>query len=201
MRTATGLDLDRRVLAWGRRNNLAPLGSAARRARLLERDVRSVTRRRFDVCAAMNFSYFAFKRRAMLVSYFRDVHRSLAEDGIFLLDAYGGYEAQQVLIDRRRVGAFVYEWEQASFNPIDNSVVNHIHFRFRDGSRMFRAFTYRWRLWQLVEIQEALEEAGFRTVEVYWEEEDEDGEGTGTFRRRKVAENGAGWLALIAACR
>src|ERR1041384_29025 len=40
-RTATGLDIDRSVLAWGKQHNLAPLGDAQDRVTLLRQDVRS----------------------------------------------------------------------------------------------------------------------------------------------------------------
>src|SRR5262245_46589864 len=39
-RTATGLDIDRGVLAWGKQHNLAPLGEAQDRITLLRQDVR-----------------------------------------------------------------------------------------------------------------------------------------------------------------
>ena len=198
-RTATGIDLDEKVLAWGREHNVSPLGEAADRLTLLRRNVKTVTRKKFDVCVAMNFSYFVFKTRPELVDYFRSVRRSLVRDGVFFLDIYGGFEAQQVLVDDRRVGRFTYLWDQAKYNPLDGSVVNHIHFEFRYGSRMDRAFTYDWRLWQPAEVREALLAAGFAGVEFYWENDDERGEGDGTFRRRKVVENIPGWLAFIVA--
>ncbi len=200
-RVATGVDLDGGVLAWGREHNVEPLGDAAERLTLLRQDVRTVSRAKFDVCVAMNFSYFVFKERSELVRYFRAVQRSLVRDGVFFLDIYGGFEAQQTLVDDRRVGKFTYLWDQAKYNPLDGRVVNHIHFEFPDGSRIDRAFTYDWRLWQPAEVREALLDAGFANVELYWENEDEDGEGDGTFRRRKVVENMPGWLAFIVAAK
>jgi hypothetical protein len=78
-------------------------------------------------------------------------------------------------------------------------VVNHIHFEFKDGSKLERAFTYHWRFWTLPELTELLAEAGFSRSHVYWEDEDEDGEGTGVYRARKRANNAGAWVAYVIA--
>lgn len=197
---ATGLDVDRSVLEWGRAHNVAPLGKLADRVTLVEQDVRAATPPEFDIVAAFNFSYWIFKTRPALAAYFAAVHASLRKDGVFFLDAYGGWEAQEPMQERRVIeGKFTYVWDQASVNPIDNGIVNHIHFRFRDGTEMPRAFTYDWRLWSLTEIRELLLEVGFKTVTVYWDVakdgDDED------YRPRSRADNQPGWLAYVVACR
>jgi hypothetical protein len=103
------------------------------------------------------------------------------------------------LTETRRVkGGFTYIWDQAVFNPIDHHSLNHIHFRFPDGSKMNKAFTYDWRLWTLPEVRELLSEAGFKNVTIYWEG-DGDGDGDGVFRPKKVVDNQAAWIAYVAA--
>lgn len=199
-RTATGVDLDPVPLAWGREHNVAPLGKDADRVRLLQENVLAVREGGFDAAIAFNFSYWIFKARPDMVAYYRAVRESLNQDGIFILDSYGGWEAQQELEEPRKVDAgFTYVWDQAVFNPIDNSATNYIHFRFRDGTELRRAFAYHWRLWQLVDIQEMLLEAGFSDARVYWEDEDEDGDGTGVYRPKLKARNDPGWLAYVVA--
>ena len=201
-RQAVGFDLDTEVLAWGQKHNIDPLGPDADRVQLKEKNVVSVSRRKFDICVAMNFSYFIFKKRQELLKYFECVLKSLVDDGIFVLDIYGGSEAQVVLEEKREIEeGFTYVWDQAAFNPITSNVVNHIHFEFRKGPPLRRAFTYDWRLWTPQEVVEALEEVGFRNAEVYWELEDEDGEETGIYEPATEAENQEGWLAYIVACR
>ncbi len=201
-RQAVGFDLDTEVLAWGQKHNVDPLGADADRIHLQEKNVVSVTRKKFDICAAMNFSYFIFKKRNELLKYFECVYKSLNDEGIFVLDIYGGSEAQVVLEEKREVDeGFTYVWDQAAYNPIDNSVLNHIHFEFAKGPKMSRAFTYDWRLWTPQEVVETLAEVGFKNVEVYWELEDEDGEETGIYEPAKVVENQEGWLAYIVGCR
>ena len=198
-RTAVALDLDASVLAWGKRRNVEPMGKAAKRLRLLECNVLDAPDDIVDVVFAFNYSYFIFKTRSELVRYFASVRESLQKDGVFFLDAYGGWESYEPMEDRREEEGFDYAWQQASYNPIDSSVVNHIHFRFPDGSRMERAFTYDWRLWQLVEIREALAEAGFSRTEVLWEGEDEDGQGNGEFSPMVDVGNDPGWNAYVLA--
>src|SRR5262245_51108954 len=129
-RTAIGIDLDRRVLEWGRRNNLAPLGERQKCIRLFRRDVRARTSGKFDVIVALNFSYFVFKERAELRRYFESARRSMAKDGIFVVDLYGGYESWEPMREPRRMKGFTYFWDQAKVNPLTNEVLNHIHFKF-----------------------------------------------------------------------
>ena len=201
-RQAVGLDLDEEVLAWGQKHNVDALGADADRVKLMPKNVMTVTRRKFDIVAAMNFSYFIFKKRELLLKYFDCVRKSLVKDGIFALDCYGGSEAQVVTEEKRWVDdSFIYIWDQAAYNPIDNAVLNHIHFAFAKGPRMEKAFTYDWRLWTPREITDLLQEVGFEKVDVYWEEEDENEEGTGEYLPQKEAMNQEGWIAYIVAAK
>jgi SAM-dependent methyltransferase len=199
-RRATGVDICGDTLAWGRAHNLAPLGAAAERIELLQQDVRAATRRKYDVINAMNFSYWIFRTRDELRHYFSCVLKALGQEGLFFLDAYGGWEAQEPMLERRKIDAgFTYVWDQASFDPIGHAIVNHIHFEFKDGSRLDKAFTYEWRFWSLPEIRELLLEAGFSDVRVYWDTSDEvDVE---RYRPRARADNRPGWIAYLVAVR
>jgi SAM-dependent methyltransferase len=209
-RRAFGLDLDPEPLAWARREHLARMRTdAARRITLLRRDVRTVTRPRVDVVAALNFSYWIFHERAELVRYFRAARRSLAPGGMLFVNTYGGTAAMDPLIERRRIApsqgpdglrmpGFIYEWQQQSFNPVDHRLRCHIHFRFHDGTAVRRAFTYDWRMWMLPELREAMREAGFRTVEVWVEGWDHRRhQPADIYRRRARFENQLGWLAFV----
>lgn len=198
-RRAVGVDLDREVLAWGRAHNLAPLGARAEAIRLLRQDVRARCPGRFDLAVALNFSYFVLRTRGDLGTYFASVRRSLAPDGILVLDAYGGWQSWRPQTERRRLRGFTYVWEQVRVDPIENGVVNHIHFEFPDGSRLRRAFSYRWRLWTLPEIAELLAASGFARSSVYWEERDQAGTRLRTYRRRAHAVQEPAWVAYLIA--
>jgi cyclopropane fatty-acyl-phospholipid synthase-like methyltransferase len=198
-RTALGIDLDQGVLDWGKERHLAEIDEPGNKVTLLRQDVRKKVKGAFDVTVALNFSYFVFRTRDELRGYFAGVRSSMKKDGLFFIDAYGGNESCRVGRESRRVKGFTYVWDQAEVDPIDNGVVNHIHFKFKDGSKMQKAFTYVWRLWTLPELRELLAEAGFSRSTVYWEDADDDGEGTGVFRPKAHAEQEQAWVAYIVA--
>jgi len=194
-----GVDLDPQVLAWGTARMPERLTPAQRkRVTLLQQDVRTVRTPLVDTVLAMNFSYFIFKERAMLKKYFKHVHRSLKTDGLFLLDAYGGHDSFAEMKEEKDFDGFTYVWDQNKYNPITGDVVNYIHFKFPDRTRLNRAFTYEWRLWTLPEIQEILLEAGFRKALVYWEGTDEKtGEGDNNWAESRQGEACPGWVAYL----
>jgi SAM-dependent methyltransferase len=199
---AVGVDLDPDVLAWGREHNLSSLKPDARmRAQLLQEDVCKVrTGEPADVVLAMNFSYQTFKTRAQLDGYFRSVLEGLADDGVLFMDVLGGYEVFKEGREKTKHKGFHYIWEHARYNPINGDLLCHIHYRFPDGSKLKKAFTYDWRLWTLPELQELLTEAGFSRVTVYWEEVDEEtGAGTGSYSPATVGEADPCWICFLVA--
>lgn len=194
-RTAVGIDIDQSVLDWGIQHNLSPIDEPGKRIQLLAKDVREKVRGTHDVCVAFNFSYWYFQEREVMLKYFKGVRKGLAADGLFFLDAYGGYESHEpdLVDDPRKFRHFTYIWEQDKVDPINNTVTNHIHFEFPDGSRMNKAFTYHWRFWSLREIRELLLEAGFQDVAIYWEDDDD------VYRAKKTVANQPSWIVYIVA--
>ena len=199
--TAIGVDLDEAVLAWGVANNLAKLKAKQKsRITLLQENVLTVNPGPVDLTLAMNFSYQIFKDRETLRSYFQNVYKGLGGEGVFVIDAFGGYDAFRELKEKTKHDGFTYVWDQASYNPINGDIVCHIHFHFPDKSRMKKAFTYEWRLWTLPELQELLAEAGFKNITVYWQGTDEEtGEGNGEFEPATVGDADPGWISFISA--
>lgn len=196
--TATGVDIHKPTLAWGREHNLAPLGDAVERVTLLAEDVRKPRSGRFDVINALNFSYWVFRTREDLRAYFASVRKSLSKNGVFVLDAYGGWESQQPMLEPRRIAAgFTYVWDQDTFDPITHAVTNYIHFEFKDGTKLEKAFRYDWRFWSLPEITELLTEAGFKDVRVHWDVADDNMEEE--YKVLKKTETQPGWLVYITA--
>lgn len=197
---AIGVDLDEEVLEWGRNNNLARLTDEQRnRITLYRENVLEVATERPDIIIAMNFSYQLFTSRVLLRDYFKKVHRDLAEDGIFVIDVFGGYEAYQEMEEETEHDDFTYTWDQHSYDPVTGQMTCYIHFDFPDGSKLKRAFEYHWRLWTLPELQEIMAEAGFRNVTVYWQGEDEEGEPDGIFLPATRGDADPGWIAFISA--
>lgn len=207
-RTAIGVDLCGETLAWGRRHNLGPAGEEiASRVQLIEGDVLDVRAGPVDLVCGFNFSYNALLDRTSLRRWFENAASSLVDDGLLVLDCYGGTEAFDTVEEERDIdGEFTFVWEQASFNPIDHRAQCHIHFRFPDGSALEPAFSYQWRIWTLPEIRDLLTESGFSAIHVFWEqfEEGDDDEylvSTGRYEEVVEAENQESWICYIAAAK
>lgn len=205
---AYGVDLDPEPLAWGKANLQPQLTSEQRsRISLYEDDVRSAAEVKADVLAAQNFSFFLFKTRDALRGYFAQALANLADDGIMVMDMMGGSDChiedhkdiRTIESDVPGFKKFKYIWEQKRFNPITADALFHIHFKFKDGSALDKAFTYDWRFWTLPEVQELLLEAGFSKATVYWEETDEDGDETGEFEPAAEGPADPSWIAYVVA--
>lgn len=141
-----------------------------------------------DVIFVGNFSIGEIHARRVLVRYFKACRDRLAAGGVFVCDTYGGESAfrtgavqrvHEVPRSRLRVR---YTWQQRAADPITGRVENALHFRVDDRGEIVQeltdAFVYRWRLWSLPELRDAMQEAGFGRVEVYNQVPDaQDGEG------------------------
>ncbi|NNL63967.1 MAG: class I SAM-dependent methyltransferase [Woeseiaceae bacterium] len=199
---AIGVDIDPAVLEWGREHRVGRLAPEDRaRVSLIESDVMQVETPRVDLLAAFNFSYWIFDTRDTLRAYFVKAYEALKDDGIFFCDMFGGPEAQEETKEKtkHKKRGFTYIWHQAEFHPVTHYMRTHIHFRFKDGSKIKKAFTYEWRLWSAPELRELLLEAGFSKATVYWEGEGEDGEGNGEFAPEECGEADLAWIAYIVA--
>jgi SAM-dependent methyltransferase len=207
---AWGIDFHQPTLDWGVEHNLSQLSETQKkRVHLICGDVLEAKTPKIDMAFALNFSFCVFKTRDLLRNYFKQVARALNDDGIFLMDIYGGTEAVMVKSDDVReipgfttpdgldIPDFDYIWDQAEYNPINHHTTCHIHFKVPGYPKFKKAFTYDWRLWTLPEIQEVLIEAGFSKAEIYLHDFDDDGESDEIFRRRKTYENCQGWVAYV----
>jgi hypothetical protein len=203
--TALGLDLDPEPVAYGKKTHWSRLtGDQRRRLRIEQRNVISVTRPRVDLVVAANFSFYIFKRRSLLLEYFRKVRASLSQGGLFILEMAGGPGMIQSMREWKpvyvRSGSarkrFTYVWDQLSFDPITHDVRYAIHFHV-GGRKIESAFEYDWRLWTIPEVRDALIEAGFKGTAVFWETEDENGEGTGEYELRQNGDNAVSWIAQV----
>jgi len=198
--SAVGVDIEPSVLEWGRENRIGRLQTEEQaRVRLIESDVQTVDTPDVDILVAFNFSYWIFEERAQMLNYLKRCRESLVDGGVLFLDMFGGPESQEETKEKTKHGHFSYIWHQAEFFPISNHMKCYIHFKFKDGSRIKKAFTYEWRLWSAPEIRDLLLEAGFSNVTVYWEGEDEDGEGNGEFTPNDQGEADLAWVAYMVA--
>ncbi|MEM9082328.1 MAG: class I SAM-dependent methyltransferase [Planctomycetota bacterium] len=199
---ALAVDLDPDPIEWGRTNNIAKLTPAQQnRVSQIQGDVRDAHDFLPEVVLAMNFSWMIFKTRDELRTYLKTVHESLAEDGMLIMDSYGGSEAYEETRDKRVINSkLTYIWDQHRFDPVTGDMDCFIHFHFPDGSKMKRAFSYHWRLWTIPELRELLAEAGFSKSTVYWEGTDEDSdEGNGEYEPTDTGDADPSWVSYIVA--
>lgn len=178
---AVGVDLDPEPLAWAKKRRFAN----EPRMKQIRGDVREPTGYRYDVITAFNFSWMVFKTRPKLARYFDAVRRSLAKDGLFALDLYGGPDSQRITEDRHRMSRYTYYWDQQHYDAITAHTRCAIHYRLRDGRVRRNVFTYDWRLWTLAETIDLLTERGFEVLEVQNEIPDANGIGTAAYRPTK----------------
>lgn len=195
---AMAVDLDPEPQEWGRARHIAghPFES---RVEVVTGNVLDENGKDFDLICAFNFSWQVFLTRPDLMAYLRRVRASLAPDGIFELDMYGGTNAITEQEERTRMGNVTYMWDQVEFDPTTAQTHCAIHFRLPDGKIMRNAFTYHWRLWGLRELIEIMEECGLRVIELQNEDSDEDDKGAGTYTPVKRIPNWESWLAKVLA--
>lgn len=199
-RRAIAVDIDKEVLNWGRARHYDRLPEdAQKRIKIVNDNVLKVHSPKVDMLVAFNFSYWTFKSRDLMRTYFKTVHDSLKDDGLFFLDVFGGSEAVDECKEKTKHDGFTYIWDQADYDPVNGNLLCHIHFKFPDGSKLKRAFTYDWRLWTIPELREILTEAGFSRSTVYWEGTDEDGEGNGEYEPVERGDADPAWIAYIVA--
>ena len=196
--TAEGFDIDPEPVEWGKARHFRDLGPAAERMTFHIEDAREPSNRAPDVRCAQNFSYWCFKTRPQMLDYFKRARGDLADDGIFVIDLYGGPELFSKVKEETEIEqGFTYVWDQDKYWPISSEAVHHITFKFPDGSKLKRVFSYEWRLWGLTELRDILDDAGFSRVYCYWEGTGEDGEGDGIFTREEKGERCESYIAYL----
>jgi hypothetical protein len=196
---AYAVDIDREPQQIGLERHWGKLTTAQKeRVIYLEGDVLEKRNFKAELIVAFNFSYFIFKERNTLLHYFKRCYQGLESEGMFALDIFGGTEGFQELVEQTQFPHHTYFWDCKSYNPLTAEVQYGIHFK-KNGHKYEDVFQYDWRMWQPREIEDLLLEAGFKTVDLYWEGEEKDGSGNGEFYPSRVAENCCSWVSYIVA--
>lgn len=195
-----GVDLDPEPIAYGNEHHLDNLSEDQRkRVRILNANVLDPKLPKVDLVAAMNFSYFIFKSRHLLLEYFKNVYRTLKKDGVFVADLFGGTLCHDANEEKTKHKAFTYYWHQKGFDPATNFAHFSIHFKPHGKKKVEDVFTYDWRMWTIPEIRDIMIDAGFKNVHLYWEGTTRAGRGDGKFKRVDQGEACLSWIAYLAA--
>jgi hypothetical protein len=195
---AFGVDLDLEPIEYGKAHYYPELSEDQQsRVQIIHGNVMSPENPKADIVSASNFSYFCFKTRAELKDYFSKALSSVNEDGMFVVDCFGGTDTTKPVEEETEHKGFSYFWDQDSFDPVTNFAQFYIHFQ-RDGEeKRERVFSYDWRMWSIPEIRDLMYEVGFKKVVVMWEGTDEDGEGDGDFVPVEKGEDCESWISYI----
>jgi cyclopropane fatty-acyl-phospholipid synthase-like methyltransferase len=195
---AIGIDLDEECLNYGTSNYLSRLTDEEKsRVNTIKDDVLKKDHPKADLICALNFSYFGFKKRPALKEYFESVYANLEDDGVFIMDCFGGPDCHEPNEHETEHDNFSYYWDQDSFDPLTHEAQFYIHFKRKGEKRREQVFSYDWRLWSLAEIKDLLEEVGFKKVHFYWEGNEDDGSGNGVFEKVTKGELCEAWVAYV----
>jgi SAM-dependent methyltransferase len=198
---AHGIDLDMEPISYGVENHLFKLTEEEQtRMEFILGNVMSDYDFKADIIVAFNFSYFLFKVRSDLVTYFSKVRKHLKKDGVFFIDLFGGTETRKPLEESVKHKSHTYFWDCDKYNPLTADALYHIHFKtHKDQVKHEKVFTYDWRMWDARELLDILKDAGFSNTHIYWEGVDKDGTGNGKFKQSVKAENCESWVTYICA--
>jgi SAM-dependent methyltransferase len=189
-REAVAVDVDPSVLAFARAHNVAPLEDDAERLTLVCGDVRTKSARTFDVITAMNFSWAIFDD-GELDAYLASAAACLEDDGMLVLELFGGSEMRESLVREHPLEGFTYVWEQrAKGDRLDATIAFEL-----DGRRRERAFSYRFHLRSIDALRAKILCAGFASVAVYVEDE------RGRHRKREREPRTPLWRGILVAAR
>ena len=83
-------------MEYGKKHHLSQLTEQQQnQVNIIQGDVLGSNLPKADIVCALNFSYFCFKERKTLSQYFNRVHKSLNDDGVLVLDCFGGSDCIQ----------------------------------------------------------------------------------------------------------
>jgi hypothetical protein len=212
-RAALAVDLDPAAIDAAR--DLATRDAVAHSIRFRLADALDADVQPDDACDLVfvgNFSIGYLHSRDALVTYFRRSRQRLAlanagfGGGLFVCDTYGGASAFKLGGFTRRHPSrgreiIEYAWSHDAADPLTAMVENSISFRILVDDEVVheypRAFTYRWRLWSIAELREAMRDAGFARSAVYRDANVAPGQTPAPVADPR--ELGDDWIVLVAA--
>ena len=192
------IDKDSEPLNYGKKYHFPKMSSSEqKRLQVLHKNVCNPSLPSSEIISVSNFSYFVFKERKELLTYFKNVKKKLKKEGLFFIDVFGGTDCEGPIEESVEHEDFIYYWDQKNFDPVNNHAYFYIHFKRKGEKKRRKQFSYDWRIWSLPELRDALADAGFSKTHVYWELSDKKGEGSGIFRKVRKGEPCDVWIAYL----
>ena len=192
------VDKDHQPIAYGKKHHFSKLTASQKsRLKIYNTDVLNAKLPGAEIISVNNFSYFIFKQRATLLKYFKTIKKALSKQGLFIIDVFGGSDCFDANEEQAVHKGFSYYWDQKNFDPVSNYAQFYIHFKRKREKKREKVFSYDWRMWSLPELKDILEEAGFSSPHVYWEQSDSKGGGTGVFKKSRKGEACDTWIAYL----
>jgi len=174
--TAVGIDIDELTIKWGIENNIHNLSSGSERIRLIAQNVLEEFKEKtkFDIICSMNYSHFMLHKRKDLVKYFTNIKRNL-ERGLFICDFFGGNHLFYNHTHKNQTAN--YKCRIGQMNIINNQSITSLN--FKNGENHYETlFEYCFRVYSLIELKEALEDAGFNKFKIFLKDVSDDDENT-----------------------
>lgn len=204
-RSAIAIDIDQPTIEYGRSNYLVNM-CPDEQLRMDVRVANAIAQTDpVDIIATFNFSYCLIHERSELLSYFKKCYASLNQEGMLIIDNFGGSDSENLEIQETYVDnndslpPFIFQFERKSFNPINRRAQYAIHFLYPDGPQLIDAFNYDFRMWSIPEIRDLMKEAGFSKSKVYWEAPEDAPITKNDYYASEEEENTSSWNTYVVA--
>lgn len=167
--TAVGIDYDLDTIDFGIENNVKNLSSGQERVKLIHQNVLSPydKNEKFHIICSMNYSHFILHKRLDLVQYFKNVKANLNSKGLFIFDFFGGAHVYDY--HKHTNSNDCYRYSSEPINILNNVTLISLNFK-NEKNKFVPLFDYSFRMYSLIELKEALEDAGFNQFKIFIKE-------------------------------
>ncbi|MBJ8326433.1 class I SAM-dependent DNA methyltransferase [Streptococcus pacificus] len=175
----TGLDLSAEMLAIAKKRSHAKNLDIS----FVEGDMRDLSQLpKFDMVTCYSDSICYLKDEVEVGDVFKEVYAILESDGAFIFDVHSTFQTDQVFPGysyHENAEDFAFLWDTYADEP-PHSVVHELTFFVKDKTGSFKRFdeVHEERTYEILTYDVLLEQAGFKTIEVYADFEDKKPEAT-----------------------
>jgi hypothetical protein len=165
MNSAIGMDYDFETIQWGMENNVNNMQSGSDRVKLIQQNVLDAydPNEKFDIICSLNYSHTLLNKRNDLVKYFKNVRNNISK-GVYVIDFFGGPHTYSD--HRHNNSSDNYVFIGKSMNITTNISLCSLNFKTIDN-KYIPLFSYNFRVYSLIELYEALSEAGFNEYKIF----------------------------------